>query len=1014
MADAVSIATESRLPGSNDSSDLLVAASTPLPADSADEVLESEPLPPVPPHRESEPCATVLADIAAARMLGDGLPQRDIKRVVRRDGIATSTSHADSYKPDAICIVTDCVAHRMGEEEAAVCRLLPHAVKARTRRAGSAFLPVEERAVLGTAVRSIKPKGLSCPDVLRLYAQWSPGAALSSRQRARQDAYQPPPVPSEGRQDDESSRLEWLASCLGQLDSYLRVRSALGSPVKVMAFSQESFDTPHRFEILQFFANRHAELEVVVVCTAERAVEGTREQARADIKRSGKQTRRLLRKRGCSALTRQLGLALSRQLENNLLHELDSDKETAPDERSTVDTFLAELRNCDIRGSTAHMQQIAGCKYRQRREHELGNEQYRDRVRSALAAGTISQDDVDSIVAQQEAMHQSPWMTKATEHGADKARSVISCPAEQVKHAAATVAATGSVDKSDKSATDEDDDDASPTRPSTPTSVLAQFAVSTDALSCATLDTQQINVSSKTGRFTPLYLRDVHLVSEDKTRSARTLRRFPIARVMLDTGSGTTLLGSQLCDELIASSPDAISSVEPLPSSVRHIRGIGKLNHVVKWVALSLEIGGCVVNFTDIPVLREHSGLLLGNDFSFCANVNIIQSTRESDVDGYVVLRDPDGVELSAQVAYENRLDSDVTSHSADAMLLGACEGGSASDDLLDAASTPLPDDASDVIDVINPIAFAPKSQQVPGWSEALIKVKAPACVTKGSTIALLPIDDSTYGDLGLLVAPSVTKVDDEGFAYTRVINLKKKPRGVPLLAPVARFIIDPEIIESSYEYDTDEIMKMIHVGPEDASGRAKCRALVETTRALFRSTLGYAHPMQASIPTRAVDEGRLPAPNEQNRPRPPAEEAALQQMVEKLHKQRIVEHADRSPYNARPLVLKKPDGTLRPAIDYRALNLATEKDTYPLPNIESNLASLGRADFFTTLDLLQGFLQIELDRASRPKTAFTIGNTQWQYTRMPMGLTSSPGSFMRIVDAALRGLPPGIAFAYV
>ena len=30
------------------------------------------------------------------------------------------------------------------------------------------------------------------------------------------------------------------------------------------------------------------------------------------------------------------------------------------------------------------------------------------------------------------------------------------------------------------------------------------------------------------------------------------------------------------------------------------------------------------------------------------------------------------------------------------------------------------------------------------------------------------------------------------------------------------------------------------------------------------------------------------------------------------------------------------------------------------------------------------------------------------------MGLTSSPGTFVELVDSALRGLPPGIAIAYV
>tara|TARA_B110000027_G_C15984991_1_gene240535 strand:+ start:168 stop:575 length:408 start_codon:yes stop_codon:yes gene_type:complete len=135
--------------------------------------------------------------------------------------------------------------------------------------------------------------------------------------------------------------------------------------------------------------------------------------------------------------------------------------------------------------------------------------------------------------------------------------------------------------------------------------------------------------------------------------------------------------------------------------------------------------------------------------------------------------------------------------------------------------------------------------------------------------------------------------------------------------------------------------------------------------------------------------------------------------MVVNLHKQDIIEPAC-SPWNSLPMVLAKPDGSNRPAIDLRGVNMRSDKDSYKLPNVDANIAALGDSDWFTTIDLLQGFLQVELTEDSKPVTAFTVKGRQWQFKRMPMGLTSSPGAFMRVVDAALRGLPPGIAFAYV
>ena len=86
-----------------------------------------------------------------------------------------------------------------------------------------------------------------------------------------------------------------------------------------------------------------------------------------------------------------------------------------------------------------------------------------------------------------------------------------------------------------------------------------------------------------------------------------------------------------------------------------------------------------------------------------------------------------------------------------------------------------------------------------------------------------------------------------------------------------------------------------------------------------------------------------------------------LHETIKKLLKNRLVEPAC-SPYNAVAMPIKKSSGGYRVVLDYRALNLNTTRDTYPLPNIDSHLFSLGKANLFTTIDLLMGFHQCELD----------------------------------------------------
>ena len=57
------------------------------------------------------------------------------------------------------------------------------------------------------------------------------------------------------------------------------------------------------------------------------------------------------------------------------------------------------------------------------------------------------------------------------------------------------------------------------------------------------------------------------------------------------------------------------------------------------------------------------------------------------------------------------------------------------------------------------------------------------------------------------------------------------------------------------------------------------------------------------------------------------------------------------------PVVLvTKADNTLGLCIDYRTLNKATIKDSYPVPQIQDTLDTLYGNNLFTTLDLLKGY----------------------------------------------------------
>ena len=109
------------------------------------------------------------------------------------------------------------------------------------------------------------------------------------------------------------------------------------------------------------------------------------------------------------------------------------------------------------------------------------------------------------------------------------------------------------------------------------------------------------------------------------------------------------------------------------------------------------------------------------------------------------------------------------------------------------------------------------------------------------------------------------------------------------------------------------------------------------------------------------------------------------------------------SPFCSPVLFARKANGGLRLCIDYRHLNKYTKKVNYPLPNVDMLLDTLSGARVYTALDCSQGFHQLRIDPDSQEKTSFITQYGQWQWTVLPMGLSSAPSSFQRLLNTVLK-----------
>lgn len=115
-----------------------------------------------------------------------------------------------------------------------------------------------------------------------------------------------------------------------------------------------------------------------------------------------------------------------------------------------------------------------------------------------------------------------------------------------------------------------------------------------------------------------------------------------------------------------------------------------------------------------------------------------------------------------------------------------------------------------------------------------------------------------------------------------------------------------------------------------------------------------------------------------------------------------------KSHYNSPIFLVPKKDGSLRPVLDFRAVNNKSYVDKYSQREVKDCIDAIGQAQstVFSSLDLTAGFWQLPLNKGSRKYTAFSIpGMGSFEWNCSPMGLLGSPASFGRLMDFVMRFL---------
>ena len=177
---------------------------------------------------------------------------------------------------------------------------------------------------------------------------------------------------------------------------------------------------------------------------------------------------------------------------------------------------------------------------------------------------------------------------------------------------------------------------------------------------------------------------------------------------------------------------------------------------------------------------------------------------------------------------------------------------------------------------------------------------------------------------------------------------------------------------------------------------------------ALDMSELGVT-----DIVSHTVDTGSSPPIRQPVRRTPFALREKMEELIQDMMAQGVIKQSS-SPWASPVVLVEKRDGSHRFCVNYRRLNAVTKMDVFPLPRVDDTLDMLSRTQYFSTLDLTAGYWQVQMDKDSQEKTAFSTYSGHYEFQVMPFGLSNAPATFSRLMETVLVGLNRNCCLVYL
>lgn len=226
------------------------------------------------------------------------------------------------------------------------------------------------------------------------------------------------------------------------------------------------------------------------------------------------------------------------------------------------------------------------------------------------------------------------------------------------------------------------------------------------------------------------------------------------------------------------------------------------------------------------------------------------------------------------------------------------------------------------------------------------------------------------------------------------------------------------EVTEEYLQEKRAAIEKMLNEN-KHLTQRQRSELLQLLCRYLDRFSLAGENMERTGTVTHEIITGTNRPFRERLRIYSPSVQEIIDNEVRRMLREGVIQHS-RSPYASNLLLVRKPDPSSPGGMKNRVcaafvqLNTQTVKDSYPLPNIQVMFDKVGRSQWFTTMDLLNGFWQVLIKPEHRHKTAFITARGLFEFVVMPFGLCNAPATFQRLMDTVIKPEYRGFIETYI